>query len=202
MGDETMTRLPEMERVIDYPFTKFKSDLMDLFLIKKCRFYIGCQSGILDVAILFQRPTLIINMYTWTFGYPLFKNTRGILKNFYSKSEKRNLSLKELFEGPWNLQDINRTMSDEFETIENSSDEIEEAVLEYFSLLELQDFKLTNLQIEANESRIKTSYHLFDTVRFTLMNEEEEMTEKYRFASRIEDSKGAICQNYLKKNWN
>ena len=70
------------------------------------------------------------------------------------------------------------------------------------NLLELQDFKLSSLQSEANESRIKTAYHFFDTVRFTTMTEEEEMTEKYRFASRIEDSKGGICQNYLKKNWN
>ena len=65
MGDATMTKLPEMERVIDYAFTKYKSDLMDLFLIKKCRFFIGCQSGILDIASLFQKPTLIINMYNW-----------------------------------------------------------------------------------------------------------------------------------------
>ena len=70
------------------------------------------------------------------------------------------------------------------------------------NLLELQDFKLSSLQSEANESRIKTAYNFFDTVRFTTMTEEEEMTEKHRFASRIEDSKGGICQNYLKKNWN
>ena len=65
MGDATMTKLPEMERVILYAFTKYKSDLMDLFLIKKCGFFIGCQSGILDIASLFQKPTLIINMYNW-----------------------------------------------------------------------------------------------------------------------------------------
>jgi hypothetical protein len=43
--DNTMTPLPSMENVIDYPFTKYKSDFMDLCLIQNCRFFIGDQSG-------------------------------------------------------------------------------------------------------------------------------------------------------------
>jgi len=45
MGDASMTRLPPMERVIDYPFTPSKSYAMDLYLIAECRAYIGMQSG-------------------------------------------------------------------------------------------------------------------------------------------------------------
>ena len=202
MGDNSMTPLPKMEQVIDYPFTKYKSDLMDVYLIKKCTFYIGCQSGILDIASLFQKPILIVNMIEWTHSYPWCEDGRCILKHIYSHSQKKILTIKEMFDGPWTLQNLNRTVSSEYEFIENTLEEIEEAVIEYMDLLELQDFKLSSLQSEANESRIKTYYHFFDTVTFTTLSDKEEMTEKYRFASRIEASKGAVCQNYLKKYWN
>ena len=65
MGDPTMTRLPPMSKVIDYPFTASKSYAMDLYLISECRFYIGMQSGIYDVAMLLQRPMIITNMAGW-----------------------------------------------------------------------------------------------------------------------------------------
>jgi len=41
MGDDTMQRLPDMERVIDYPFSEHKNDLNDILLIKHCYFYLG-----------------------------------------------------------------------------------------------------------------------------------------------------------------
>ena len=33
------------EKFIDYPFCDFKSDIMDMYLIKNCDFYIGNMSG-------------------------------------------------------------------------------------------------------------------------------------------------------------
>lgn len=202
MGDDTMTKLPKMERVIDYPFTKFKSDIMDIFLIKNCRFFIGCQSGLLDIAGLFQKPSLILNMVNWTFNYPWFEHSRGILKHIYSHSIKKILTVKEMFEGPWSLQDIYRDVSDEYELYENSANEIEEAVVEYMDLLESKNFNLSRMQNEANELRIKTSYDIFENVRFTDLSDEMELIEKYRIALRIEDSKGAISQKFLEKYWN
>lgn len=203
IGDDTMTKLPEMERVIDYPFTKYKSDLMDVFLINKCRFFIGCQSGPLDIASLFQKPTLIVNMVNWTYNYPWFNNCRGILKKFYSNTKKRILTVKEIFEGPWSLQDIYGDVNQNgYKLYENSAGEIEDAVIEYIDLLESQDFNLSPLQKTANETRIKTSYDIFESVRFTSYSDHEESIEKYRIASRIEDSKGSISQKFLEKNWN
>jgi len=203
MGDDTMTKLPEMERVIDYPFTKFKSDLMDVFLINKCRFFIGSQSGPLDIASLFQKPTLIVNMVNWTYNYPWFYHSRGILKNFYCHTKKRILTIQEIFEGPWSLQDMDGVgvVASEYELYDNSADDIEEAVVEYMDLLESQQFNQSPLQKEVNEIRIKTSYDIFETVRFTSYSDHEELIQKYRVACRVEDSKGAICQKFLEKNW-
>ena len=111
------------------------------------------------------------------------------------------MTIKELFEGPWSLQDTNRNVSDEYTIRENSADEIEEAVVEYMNLVESQNFTQTSLQRKANDLRIKTSYDLFNTVRLTTLSNKDELIEKYRFASRVEDSNGAICHNFLKNNW-
>ena len=57
------------------------------------------------------------------------------------------------------------------------------------------------MSCNSNDLRIKTSYDLFNTVRLTTLSNKDELIEKYRFASRVEDSNGAICHNFLKNNW-
>ena len=203
MGDSTMTELPKMERVIDYPFTKFKSDLMDIFLIKNCRVYIGCQSGIHDVAILFQKPILITNMCCWNLDYPVFENSRGIVKHLSSHSKKRILTVKEMFEASWCTETLYGYVDNEkFKWYENSPEDIEEAVIEYMDLLESQNFKRSRLQNEAYDTHIKTYHEFCDKTKYTGLSFSEEMIEKWRFASRITGSNGAISQKFLEKYWN
>lgn len=50
------------ERIIDYSVSKYQSDFMDIFLLAMCKFVFGTPSGILDVSLLFDTPTLITNM--------------------------------------------------------------------------------------------------------------------------------------------
>ena len=45
LGDQTMTPMAPHDRVVDYPFTKAKSDWMDIYLANRCRFHIGTSSG-------------------------------------------------------------------------------------------------------------------------------------------------------------
>lgn len=61
MGDARMTPLPKMDRVVDYPFSKFKSDRMDVFLFASCRFQLGCSSGPYAVSQMFGVPVLLAN---------------------------------------------------------------------------------------------------------------------------------------------
>ena len=56
MGDRNMQPLSKIKNVIDYPFSEFKSDLMDLYLIKNCSFFICNHSGITGAAIKFEKP--------------------------------------------------------------------------------------------------------------------------------------------------
>jgi putative glycosyltransferase (TIGR04372 family) len=71
MGDASMTPLPQMDGVIDYALSPWKTPSMDLFLLSSCRVYIGTQSGILETASLFDVPRLITNVVEpmWALSY-------------------------------------------------------------------------------------------------------------------------------------
>jgi len=201
MGDSTMKPLPAIRRVIDYPFTPYKSEWMDLYLIKECRFYIGCQSGIYDAAVLFNKRILLVNMYNWTFGYPLRKGDLGIIKHVYSKRRKRYLSVKELFVGPWDLQNTAAYLGEDYEMIENQPEEIRELTVEFLDKQSRSDY--SDLQAEANKVRIKHSYMLFSSGDQPLGENIRDMplAQQYRYASRIETSMGVLGQKFLEKNW-
>jgi putative glycosyltransferase (TIGR04372 family) len=127
MGDASMTPLPQMEKVIDYPFTKYKSCLMDIYFIKECRFYIGVSSGVFDVANLFQKPILLTNSAATIPSPPYRKGDRSIFKHVKMKRLKRFLSIQERIQ----LFSERKIEHDEYGLSENTPDEIKDLVEEY-----------------------------------------------------------------------
>jgi len=196
MGDSTMTPLPVLERVIDYPHTPFKSDLMDIYLIKSCKFYMGSQSGIMDVALLFQKPVLMPNMYHWFLCYPQKKNDLGLIKHIYSHSRQRFLSVQDIFEEPWDILDLTKLGAD-YEMTENTPEEIKDLVLEYLNAVNAGKKKYSVLQKEANRRRILQAHQIFKQRMFLT----DDLYNKYRIASRIESCVGALSKKYLESNW-
>ena len=83
------------ENFFDYSFSNIKDDLLDLYLIERCSFYIGTQSGILDVAQMFNKPILLTNMCELYTSFPRKKNDRGIFKKIYKKDVKEKISLED-----------------------------------------------------------------------------------------------------------
>ena len=83
------------EKIIDYA-SHHHTDLMDLFLTSKCRFFIASTSGINTLPMLFRKPTLTVNaahfgyIPSWS-GKELF-----IIKKFWWRNEKRLLTIKEI----------------------------------------------------------------------------------------------------------
>ena len=63
---------------------------MDLYLIKISKFYLATQSGIMDVAYMFNKPILTTNMCELFTGFPRKKNDRGIFKTIFSKTKKKS----------------------------------------------------------------------------------------------------------------
>lgn len=198
LGDNTMTKLPDMERVIDYAHSKYKCDLMDIYLIKECSLYIGSQSGIWDVAALFQKPLLMPNMCEWCFTYPQRPGDRGILKHVWSKSRKRFLSIQEMLTLSDRCQYIIDALDDDFVFHENSEDEIFLLVQEYYDGNNKQE--LSYLQREFNARRVYETYKIFECSKIWASSYND-IYNKFRLASRLEGCKGAIGNAFLNDNW-
>ena len=195
MGDASMTRLPQMERVIDYPFTAAKSAMMDLYLIKECRFYIGMLSGILDLAMLFQRPMLVVNMCSWLLAFPPKRSDLGLFKHVYSKKLKRFLSP---FEWPRLAWGGHSTFSpeEEYEFHENTPEELRAVVVEYLDRPE--NWVHSPLQKEFNALRINGARELLRS-EFNPGDNFADMLARYRLASRLESVQGTLGAGFLEQ---
>lgn len=208
MGDNSMTKLPALERVIDYPFTKAKSDLMDVYLISQCRLYIGMTSGIYDVAILFQRPMIMTNMVNWLWGFLIKSNDLGVMKHIYSKSKGRFLTLREWIAEPWAAVSF-FGMGDDYVLYENTPDELRMVVKEFFERGD--DWKPTPLQRQFNEARFHRAREIISQSIFSAENLQPcyrknaadfDLMQRYRLASRIDPAVGRLGAEFARQNWN
>jgi len=197
LGDPTMTRLPPMERVIDYPFTLSRSPLMDLYLISECRAYIGMQSGILDIASLFQRPIILTNMASWLYPLTAKIGDMGVLKHVYSKSKRRFLSVREWMSEPFAAVSF-FALGEDYELCENDPEELRQVVREYLdrdgntepTLLQRECYELQQLRgmTMIQEPIIKD-------------NPYNDLHNRYRIACRLVSSGVMISDAYLRQNW-
>jgi putative glycosyltransferase (TIGR04372 family) len=201
MGDPTMTPLPELPNVIDYPFSSKKSQLLDLYLIKYCRFFLGTSSGPVAVADMFFKDTLLTNMDHWMHHYPLRKKDRGIHKYVYSKSHGRYLTFHEVLSDDWKQQNIFGYIDDNYLLTENTAEDIEMAVSEYLHCQVSNDFSLSQNQHDVNMRRVFQARVIYN--KFNLRDNSDKLKEtitKYRIASRVSiDTQGSICDVYLQK---
>jgi putative glycosyltransferase (TIGR04372 family) len=163
MGDALMKPLSiKHPLIIDYAISKYKSEEMDLALIKNCVFYIGMQAGIWDTALLFQKPVLTINQYEWFAGYPLKVIDRCIFKKI--KINGKVLSNIERMKLPFHYTNNMVDFSDGIEIIDNNENEILAAVENYLNEF-LDDFKSSNKYCDVNLKRF------YDERSLTLIKE-------------------------------
>jgi len=102
MGDHSMEKAPvQNEGFIDYAHSRYKSPAMDLFLVQNCAFYVGMQSGLLDVALMFGRPVLILNGYEWYYSNPLKNCDRLLLQETLLPGTTSPLGFRERLELPF-----------------------------------------------------------------------------------------------------
>lgn len=199
MGDKTMTPLPKIEHVIDYPHTKYKSDFMDLYLIKNCRLYVGMDSGIWDVAHMFKKNNLVINSAGGFFCIPPKYGDLIIIKHYYSRSKMRFLSVKELLDEPWGIniawdESPYNPEKSEYLVVDNTPDEIRTVIYEWFNKSENNTYTtLQNLFIEKRRQQIIK--WLAEAPYFKKYPD-----QAYRFASRY-CYEGTAGNDFLEKNW-
>ena len=97
MGKFEVNRI-EAESIFDYTF-KGHDDLLDFYLLSRCKFVVGTNSGLSAVAPFFGNPVLITNSAIFVVLYeslPFTKYDRYIPKKFYSVIKGKYLNLEEI----------------------------------------------------------------------------------------------------------
>jgi putative glycosyltransferase (TIGR04372 family) len=134
LGGKDSPKLPPMPRVIDYSRSKFKSDLMDICLIRHARLFIGTTSGLTNVAISLGTPAALVNCIStdaqiWH-RQVRFAPKRIILQNGFA------LGQAELTRSPWRWRLFDAAVMARHggTPIDNTSDEVLETVKEVMAL--------------------------------------------------------------------
>lgn len=132
LGGSSMSRLPPMERVIDYAHSDRRAPELDVWLAARCRFLIGTHSGPMFMPHLFGRPALITN-YDFLYGAPPLGPTSRFLPRPMMRG-RRSLSFAAMMTDKHmkatGLHKVMRAYG--LSSISNTPLEILEAVLEMY----------------------------------------------------------------------
>lgn len=134
LGGKQSPNLPKMPRVIDYARSSLKSELLDIYLIRNARFFIGTTSGLTNIAVSFGIPCALVNCIT-TDAQLWNSKVRFALKQI-TTSEGNILTQHEVTTRPWRWRMFGAEVLRRHHAIvqDNSSDEILEVVKEIDSL--------------------------------------------------------------------
>ncbi len=138
MGDTAMKPIPAMKNVIDYARLSIKSDWMDVFLCASCKFFLGSNSGLSNLADVFGISTVITN----TAGpisaiLPNAPGDIGLPKLAWSLKEGRYLSFKEILSSPiGNFREDYLFVKHDIRLDENSPEDIKEVTIEMLDRLD------------------------------------------------------------------
>lgn len=130
---KVVNRPVDLPNCIDYA-TEYHNDLMDLYLLGKCKFFAGSMSGITALAQMQGVPIVLlgivnIGMYN---SLPYRSDDIFVPKKVYNKKEKRTLCFTEMWDAEMLAKDKGAIYyrDHELEFIECSQEEIREAIIE------------------------------------------------------------------------
>lgn len=149
MGDSSMPPAPVIEGLIDYALMPDKDPRIDIFLSTHCRFFVGCVSGLMYVPMMFSIPCIIVN---WApIGLrPISPDIYYLPKIYRCTNTQRILSIQEVLErGIGNVESLEVLQNQHTEIIDNSPEEITEAVSFFFDHVVLgQPLSLKDVQLQ------------------------------------------------------
>jgi putative glycosyltransferase (TIGR04372 family) len=142
MGSSNKEKLiSNNKRIIDYSFSKFRSDFMDIFLCSKCSFIISNSGGVDAFTKLFRKPIVWVNFVPIAWLSTFNTNYVHLFKKHFSIKLQRELNLKEIFDygvaGNLNTETYKKKG---IELVENSPQEISDAALELDDMINNKNF--------------------------------------------------------------
>lgn len=119
------------DRVIDYAFSKKRSDFLDVFLAWRCKFAISTGSGWDSLPAVFRRPIAYVNFCPLGHVHSYRRNSIFISKWYVNRLTGKRLNINKIFSSPIAYA----SSSDEFQQhniqlIDNSASEIRNVALE------------------------------------------------------------------------
>ena len=181
----------------DYAQSSINSDVMDLYLTSKCKFFVATQSGILDTAHMFNKPILMTNMNEIFCSYPLKKNDRGIFKTIKITGQNTSLNLLDYIKMDYSKHNLMKEVS-EFDFEENSPEELYESILEFENIYKDKNYNLSENQLKINKI-VKNRFN--NSLYKELINVSDPFYkfENSKMAFFVKSTKGSLCNHYLRK---
>lgn len=192
LGSKKMNRFNlKNKNFFDYAFSKIKSGSMDLFLIKHCQFFIGTQSGILDVAYMFKKPVFLTNMCELYACPPLKEKDMGIFKSIYNVKTKKKVSLEKYSRLPFKFHNPDNDIKEYFFK-ENSEDQILRTVKIFLKNLYSKKKTISNYENKFKD-QIKKNFQIL----FEKKNDDQNNLRKFRdcirYVRKVKTFGGFIC---------
>ena len=193
IGDPRMTPFPPMDGVVDYATSDIFSDLMDIYLVSRCELFIGSDSGIIQLPMMFRKPLCRINIVDNIGGFGVFPDNIIIAKHQYSTKEKRFLSYREKLENiPTNL-DRPKTNSGYIQ-VENTPYEILQCVKETYQYVIRKNIDFNNTLQEKVRSVRRAR------IDYLLEKNDIDIFDKQFFRARS-NNLGKVSISFLEKCW-
>ncbi|MBL78790.1 MAG: hypothetical protein CMH70_01905 [Nitrosomonadaceae bacterium] len=143
------------EKMVDYPYSGYRSDFLDIFIAGHCKFMISAgTSGINDLATIFDRPMLAVNIAEFCYT-PFTKNCLYTPKKYKNIDTGEHLNFKDTLKLHSYLRKYTTsyTSTSGLEAIENSSQDTLEATKEMLARSE------GRFRYSPEDERLIQAYH-------------------------------------------
>jgi putative glycosyltransferase (TIGR04372 family) len=149
IGNQGMTKNSYGNKIFDLSKFKFDEDLqlLQLYLVNKCHFFIGTCSGPYKFATILKKPILTVDMAPMSLMFPVARKAIALPKLYKNIKTKKIINFKDVF--AYNFSNLR--LDKEFkalniELIDNSPKEILEGVKEIEKLAKNKNFATSILQ--------------------------------------------------------
>ena len=116
-------------KIIDYA-TSYRTDFGDVYLLAKCKFFLGNTAGLFAIATIFNKPIASANVVPIVYP-PLRKGDLFIPKKIWSKNKKKFLTFREIIQSKIMTYDFSEDYKKNgLIPIENNSEEILDLAME------------------------------------------------------------------------
>lgn len=179
---------------IDYPFSKFQNDFMDLYLTFKCELILGNNSGgTLAPLYLFRTPTVITDFAPIGIMHSYSNKIFTIFKKCKFKDSSKILNISEIFSNNLAFTEDKKDYLEKFvELLDNTPEEIKDLLEE--AIDEIEGKRILSEDFIALRKKFY-SYYLFNCKKFN---------DKY-FNNELRiwhgELKFNVGQKFLKRNF-